>query len=345
MATPPVPHKDFYVYALFRADGGTPFYIGKGRGNRINIHERDAMRNTSHKDRIIQSMHAAGIKEIPKAILISGLTDEEAKQSEIDLIQLIGRWPTGPLSNLTSGGDGVASLAPESRARKSAANVASWADPSVREKRTKGIARVWTAERRAKHSVEVIAAMTPARRERMRVARKAAQQRPEVQAAVIRAARDPRSRAAKSEAMKEIWKDPQKRERRSAANAKFQSRPEYKEKRSKIAKRIWQTPTSRAKMLTARAAYRKANPITEEQRDIFTRRLNAPAASAKRHATNLLPEVRARRIAAQKAAFSTPEAKAKRSEASKKMWAAKKGQYVLPFPSDKLPPQPPPKHP
>ncbi len=138
MTNPAVHRCDFYVYALFREDGITPFYIGKGRGRRIVIHERDAPRMTSHKDRIIQNMFKAGITSIPKVKLLENLADPIAKQIEMDLIQLIGRWPTGSLANLTKGGDGVADLSEESRAKKTARNLASWANPIVRAKRIAG---------------------------------------------------------------------------------------------------------------------------------------------------------------------------------------------------------------
>jgi hypothetical protein len=232
MTIPPIPRRDFYVYALFRTDGQTPFYIGKGRGNRINIHEKNAHRETSHKDRIIQGMHARG-EIVGKRFLVDGLTDPEAKQIESILIQLIGRWPAGPLANLTSGGDGVANLAPESRAKKSAANVASWQNPDVREARSLGMKSVWTPEKRAAHSAKKLASITPETRLKMSLARSAYWKNRE------RIPQSEESRAKKSRAMIEAWTDPNIREKRSEASKKHQNRPEYKAKRSVLAKAAW----------------------------------------------------------------------------------------------------------
>lgn len=301
MTIPQIPHRDFYVYALFRADGQTPFYIGKGRGNRIGIHERNAHRETSHKDRIIQGMHARG-EIVVRAKLMDGLTDMQAKQIEIDLIHLIGRWPIGPLANLTKGGDGVADLAPSSRARKSAANVAAWANPEIREKRLAGMRAVWTAEVRAKYSEQSKRRFTPEYREKI------------------------------SQAAKLRW------------DGKRKPSPPKKHQPTVI-RELWQNEEWRTKVLAKRKERIKNNPIPREIAAVMGGRLNTPEASAKRRATNAIPEVNARRVSAQKTAFSTPEAKANRSEASKKMWAAKKcHQYAVPSLNDAAS-QPPPKPP
>jgi hypothetical protein len=278
-----IPHRDFYVYALFRADGVTPFYIGKGRQYRINIHERTAKRETTHKDRIIQGMQARG-ETIPKAKLIEGLTDAQAKQIEIDLIQLIGRWPKGPLANLTKGGDG-GDFSPDARAKRSAMNVLTWANPEVRAKRLAGIKAVWTDERRIEASRLAKLQMTPEAKERLQ-----------------------RSNNARR------------------GNGK--PKPPKKHQPT-VVRELWKNPEWRAKVMEARKGKRK--PVAPEQAAEMSARLNSPQALEKRRITNAIPEVNARRIAAQKAAFSTPEAKAKRSDVSKKMWAAKRAhQKVLP---------------
>ena len=282
MTAPQIPRRDFYVYALLRADGQTPFYIGKGQGNRINIHEREAPRRTSHKDRIIQNMLADGITTIPKLKLLEGLTDAEAKGVEVALIQLLGRWPTGPLANLTSGGDGVADLAETSRAKKSAANRLSWADPEVKRKRSDGMKAVWTPEKRAEHSKMKTAAMTPSARQKLSAGQKAR------------------------------W------------DGKRKPKPPKKHQPTMM-RALWTNPEWRAKVLAARKKTRAENPISQERAAAGAARLNRPDVRTKSRATNAIPEINERRIAAQRAAFSTPEAKAKRSIASKKMWAAKRG--------------------
>jgi hypothetical protein len=350
-----IPHRDFYVYALFRSDGVTPFYIGKGRGSRINIHERTALRETSHKDRIIRAMLARD-ETVPTAKLLEHLTDDEAKQIERDLIQLIGRWPIGPLANLTSGGDGVTSLAPASRARKSAANVKAWMDPEVRRKRIEGIKRVWTEERREEHRQHQRTLATPEKRARISASCKRSWQTPEVKAKLDAANSSPECRKKKSNAMKASWKDEAQRAHRLASSKAAQSSPEYRAKRSRIGKQLWQNPDMRARIIATKKENYRRNPMTAEEAQRRAARIIAPEVLAKSQATNRRPEVRERRIAAQRAAFSTPEAKAKRSEISKKMWAAKKAhQYadpslkdtgLKPYPNTpQSPPQPAPKLP
>ena len=103
MTDPSIPRTDYYVYALFREDGQTPFYIGKGCGRRVVRHEREqAGRGNSARQQTTKEVIAA-IGHLPTAILIDRLTNEAALLVERDLIRLIGRAPTGPLTNLKSG--------------------------------------------------------------------------------------------------------------------------------------------------------------------------------------------------------------------------------------------------
>jgi hypothetical protein len=125
---------DCYVYVLFRADG-SPFYVGKGQGDRWLDHERDARRGVrSYRFNIIRQMLADGMPEVPKVKIAEGLTHQRANAYEIALIAAIGRYPNGPLVNLTAGGEGHSDQSPEAREK-------------TREQNRK---RVWSAESRAK---------------------------------------------------------------------------------------------------------------------------------------------------------------------------------------------------
>lgn len=115
-------NKPHYVYALFR-ENEIPFYIGMGKGRRISSHEGEANcnKNNRYKNNVINKLKREG-KQVLKMKLVEDLTREEAFNIERDLIQLIGRHPGGPLTNLTSGGDGSRDMSADARARVGAAS-------------------------------------------------------------------------------------------------------------------------------------------------------------------------------------------------------------------------------
>ena len=86
----------YYTYAYLREDG-TPYYIGKGSGDRINKnHGRPC--NKPSLDRRIK--------------LKTNLTEEEAFKHEVYMISLFGRKDlgTGILYNKSNGGEGNSGL-------------------------------------------------------------------------------------------------------------------------------------------------------------------------------------------------------------------------------------------
>ena len=83
---------EYYTYAYLRKDG-TPYYIGKGKGDRIN-----------------SSLHRVNLPTKKERVLYlkKNLTEEEAHKHEIYMIAIFGRKDlgTGILRNMTNGGEG-----------------------------------------------------------------------------------------------------------------------------------------------------------------------------------------------------------------------------------------------
>lgn len=82
-----------------------PFYVGKGFGNRAFDHINEKRIVNTHKSGKINKIKKIGLSPIIFFIK-ENLTDKEAISIEILLIKKIGRYPNGPLTNLTDGGDG-----------------------------------------------------------------------------------------------------------------------------------------------------------------------------------------------------------------------------------------------
>lgn len=74
----------FYVYQ-YLTDNGTPYYIGKGKGNRINSY---------HKHVTVPPLHL-------REMLFTGLTEYDALQQEMILIRKYGRKIDGGLLDNT----------------------------------------------------------------------------------------------------------------------------------------------------------------------------------------------------------------------------------------------------
>lgn len=94
----------YYCYALFDWLG-IPRWIGKGKGNRLNTHEKGSSSNRMKDEFIEQTWIMLG--EIPKLKIQENLTEAIALSTEIVLIKAIGRYPNGPLTNMDDGGGGI----------------------------------------------------------------------------------------------------------------------------------------------------------------------------------------------------------------------------------------------
>ena len=97
---------EYYTYAYLREDK-TPYYIGKGKGNRAYIRGKKDTKPPKDKSRII--------------FLKQNLTETEAFRHEIYMIAVFGRKDlgTGILHNRTDGGEGTSNDSEETRRKKS----------------------------------------------------------------------------------------------------------------------------------------------------------------------------------------------------------------------------------
>ena len=90
---------NFYVYVHINIETNVIFYVGKGNGNRAYAKTRRSVRWTNYTNK-----HPYRVEFIN-----SNLSDIEALKIEIETIARIGRIDTntGPLINLTDGGEGA----------------------------------------------------------------------------------------------------------------------------------------------------------------------------------------------------------------------------------------------
>lgn len=124
---------NFYVYSILdpRKPGNykydnidfsyEPIYIGKGRRNRLYEHlHSNSLKKNSFKNNKIKNI----LKENFKPIIIKlkeNLTEQDAFSLEKEYISKIKRYPEGPLTNLTDGGEGPTGLkhTPEAKEKMS----------------------------------------------------------------------------------------------------------------------------------------------------------------------------------------------------------------------------------
>ena len=94
----------YYTYAYLREDR-TPYYIGKGKGNRAYRRRNKGIKPPNDKSRIL--------------ILKNNLTEEESFRHEVYMIAVFGRKDlgTGILHNKTDGGDGASGWVPSEKWR------------------------------------------------------------------------------------------------------------------------------------------------------------------------------------------------------------------------------------
>jgi len=197
---------NYYTYAYLREDR-TPYYIGKGKGDRIYSTNR-TYKPPTDKSRII--------------FLKQNLTEEEAFKHEKYMIGVFGRKDngTGILRNLTDGGDGVSNRGTlEQRSesmRKRAANIT----PEQRSASARKAQAKLTPQQRSERARKGRASMTP--EQRSESARKArANMTPEQRSEIVRkghASMTPEQRSERSRKREANMTPEQRSERARKAN-------------------------------------------------------------------------------------------------------------------------------
>lgn len=134
--------KVYYVYLFYRDIEMTdPFYVGKGKEDRVGHHEIIAKSDRKKKGRKYNSIRKClrNFGFLPKRMFAVALDEATAFEIEKALIKFYGRLDigTGCLTNLTDGGEGP------SGAVKS---------PETRKKLGESLAKIWTPERRKEFS-------------------------------------------------------------------------------------------------------------------------------------------------------------------------------------------------
>lgn len=140
-----------------------PFYVGKGKGDRVRTHHLRSNKAVKAKIKKITKKNGTGHKA---RIVRSGMTESEAYALETRVIRSIGLRQTkeGPLLNFNEGGPGVQQnyVSKKTRKRRSDSLKAYWAkvkaDKKLYEKRIENFGKsVITDERRAEMSEQKLA--------------------------------------------------------------------------------------------------------------------------------------------------------------------------------------------
>ena len=235
----------YYVYRLSLHDG-TPFYIGKGKGRRINDHGTSRGRLVQ-VNAVFASLAANG-QECLRVIVQAGLTEDQAYAIERRLIVAIGRVPTGPLVNLNDGGWGGRNPSQGTREKISQAAIRQEKQPREHMLAMNAKRGPWTEDQRRKLSASLAGKpKSPEHRHALSASKKSSNHRSSTEhLLMMRVLRGGNS--------------PETREKLRAANLGKKYPPEFGAKISARQVGVAQSPISNAR----RSATLKGRPKTPE---------------------------------------------------------------------------------
>jgi hypothetical protein len=267
--------KTYCVYCLERFEGGAflAFYVGY-TGNprrRKTEHKRDRRRN--HHGNLIRKVIRA-IGHLPMQIVASGLTEDEAKRLEVEMIAAFRQYGI-PITNRTAGGDFRAPPTPEIIAKRVASRAGYRHSAETKAKMSaSSTGKMHSPETRAKlrainkgrkgtplTSEQIPALKAPQVRAKRSAALKAHYSSTEASDRVRRSRADPETRVNRSLGLKTMWADPQVNERHLAAIKAANARPEVRAKRVAAINRTETKAKQRAS-----ATGRKQSPETIAKR-------------------------------------------------------------------------------
>lgn len=241
----------FYVYVLFDAFG-VPRYVGKGKDDRWIMHERYSDPKNWMKNEFIERTWIL-LDEIPKIKVREELLETDAYEIEIALIRSIGRWPDGPLTNMTDGGEGssfehteimkqrLSDLAVEqwfnevTRQRIIEAIRKSSKDPKVRAARSKQVKKIWSDPeyRQRRHLLE----LEPWMKEKRAKASRVRWAKPGANNKALYESPNSVTTRFSSDITKKRWADPVYRQKMREQLVERWRDPVYREKMIEAAKR------------------------------------------------------------------------------------------------------------
>lgn len=241
----------YYVYILCRPNG-KPFYVGKGSGDRVYQHDREARSgHQCYKCNVIRKIWREG-GEVQRYIVFETDDEQEAFTHEVDLIEL---YNLETLTNQTPGGSGPPHT-DAVQAKVAATLKKRLADPEIREQYRQRAKALWD---------------DPAFRSKCMGIPQSAESRAKRSRALKDRFKDPVYRESHRENAKKAWRDPaykaEMREKLGKATStpefaqlsrdrmvKLNADPDFCKKRSERIQAIWDDPVRRAELLAKRAA-------------------------------------------------------------------------------------------